>query len=99
MSTHPTRSYAADWMLDAWSSRADQRAHLFPSFNVTDEEFHISACGKVRAAAFVPALPSAHAYCKACARHEPTPPASASPDAVAAVSADGDGGETKEIAE
>lgn len=91
--TTPLKSYAADWMLDAWSSRADQRAHLFPSFNVTDEEFHISACGKVRTAAFIPAQPGTHTYCKRCARHEPTPPAEVAPDALVAVSADGDGGD------
>lgn len=97
MSTHPARSYAAGWLLDAWSSRANQRAHRFPSFNVTDEEFHVSACGKVRTAAFIPAQPGTHAYCKRCARHEPpTPPAESAPDALVAVSADGDGGDAKE---
>lgn len=97
--TTPLKSYAADWMLDAWSSRADQRAHLFPSFNVTDEEFHISACGRVRAAAFIPAQWGTLAYCKACARHEPTPPAEVAPDALVAVNGGSGDGETKEIAE
>lgn len=91
-----SKSYAAGWLLDAWSSRANQRAHRFPSFNVTDEEFHVSACGKARAAAFIPAQPGTHAYCKVCARHEPpTLPASTSPDASAALADNGDGGDAK----